>query len=461
MDTKKESAARWVDIDKVRPWGRNPKRLEQTDIDRMVRSIERFGWADVIVAREADGEIISGHLRHAAAKSLGMAKVPVRYLPIDSAEAHALAVAVTQHEAVRTFDESIGALLLDMQEEGIDLDGLGWSEDELRDIIAAGQVEELEPEDPNDVPEVATVVHSVKGEVYELGPHRLICGDCRDFSTVETLLAGSSINVAFTSPPYASQRKYDESSGFKPIPPDEYVDWFEDVQANVKAHLAEDGSWFVNIKAHSENGDRSLYTEDLKIAHVRQWGWRYLEEFSWLRQAMPGSPQLMRRFKSAWEPVAHYAPGRFKFRPEAVMHASAYAFQYKDQKAAGRDISHRMQGRGNNAQSPVGQGDGLAYPSNVIDIKSGANVVGHAAAFPVGLPAFFVKAFSDPGDIIFDPFMGSSTTMMAAAEHGRVAMGCEISPRYCDLIRRRWTRYAKKNGLDAGSGALEDADVEA
>ena len=132
MDTKKEPAAKWVDIDKVKPWGRNPKRLDESDVARMVRSIERFGWADVIVAREADGEIISGHLRHAAAKSLGMAKVPVRYLPIDSAEAHALAVAVTQHEAVRTFDDSIGALLADMQEEGVDLDGLGWSEDELK-----------------------------------------------------------------------------------------------------------------------------------------------------------------------------------------------------------------------------------------------------------------------------------------------------------------------------------------
>lgn len=137
MDTKKEPAAKWVDIDSIKPWGRNPKRLDESDVARMVRSIERFGWADVIVAREADGEIISGHLRHAAAKSLGMAKVPVRYLPIDSAEAHALAVAVTQHEAVRTFDESIGALLADMQADGIDLDGLGWSKSELANLLAA------------------------------------------------------------------------------------------------------------------------------------------------------------------------------------------------------------------------------------------------------------------------------------------------------------------------------------
>jgi DNA modification methylase len=456
MDTKKESAAKWVDIDKVKPWGRNPKRLEQGDIDRMVRSIERFGWADVIVAREADGKIISGHLRHAAAKSLGMAKVPVRYLPIDSAEAHALAVAVTQHEAVRTFDESIGALLADMQEEGIDLDGLGWSEDELRDIIATGQVEELEPEDPEDVPEVATVVHSVKGEVYELGPHRLVCGDCRDFSTVEALLAGSSINVAFTSPPYASQRKYDESSGFKPIPPDEYVDWFEDVQANVRAHLAEDGSWFVNIKAHCEDGQRSLYVMDLATAHVRRWAWRFVDELAWLRTGIPGHPmQMGRKFKNGFESVFHFAAGLHKMRPDSVMHESNSAFAYSD-----HDCSGTMLTEDGRESLEVTVRSGMAYPSNVIDAR-GLTEGAHTAAFPVSLPAFFIKAFSDSDDIIFDPFMGSGTTMMAAAEHGRVAVGCEISPRYCDLIRRRWTRYAKKNGLDAGPGALEDADVEA
>lgn len=153
MDTKKEPAAKWVDIDSIKPWGRNPKRLDESDVARMVRSIERFGWADVIVAREADGEIISGHLRHAAAKSLGMAKVPVRYLPIDSAEAHALAVAVTQHEAVRTFDESIGALLADMQEEGIDLDGLGWSAEDLAAIVDASAVADAWEDALGELPE--------------------------------------------------------------------------------------------------------------------------------------------------------------------------------------------------------------------------------------------------------------------------------------------------------------------
>ena len=123
------------------------------------------------------------------------------------------------------------------------------------------------------------------GDMWLLGPHRIICGDCRDYGTVERLLAGERVNVAFTSPPYASQRAYDESSGFKPIPPGEYVDWFEDVQASVRAVLAEDGSWFVNIKEHAHEGQRDLYVKDLTIAHVRRWGWLFVDELCWVDAA--------------------------------------------------------------------------------------------------------------------------------------------------------------------------------
>ncbi len=79
--------------------------------------------------------------------------------------------------------------------------------------------------------------------------HRLLVGDCRRAEDVARLMAGAHANVAFTSPPYASQRTYDEASGFKPIAPERYPDWFEPVQANVRRHLAPDGSWFVNIRA--------------------------------------------------------------------------------------------------------------------------------------------------------------------------------------------------------------------
>jgi len=79
-------------------------------------------------------------------------------------------------------------------------------------------------------------------------------------------------NVCVTSPPYATQREYDSASGFKPIPPDQYADWFGTWRRNVAAILADDGSYFLNIKEHADNGERDLYVKDLVIAHRRQWG---------------------------------------------------------------------------------------------------------------------------------------------------------------------------------------------
>jgi len=404
MDTKKESAAKWVDIDKVRPWGRNPKRLDESDVARMVRSIERFGWADVIVAREADGEIISGHLRHAAAKSLGMAKVPVRYLPIDSAEAHALAVAVTQHEAVRTFDESIGALLADMQEEGIDLDGLGWSEDELRDIIAAGQVEELEPEDPDDVPEVATVVHSVKGEVYELGPHRLVCGDSTSTEAWSDLGLSGCIAI-LTDPPYGQSQPG--------VPGDSEAEHAPLMKAWVGACGLSDAAIVVF---------QSTKRFPPMLDAARDAGWRF-ECMLWL-------------FKKAQ--MAYPWRGWIR-KSEAILVFSIGEPDWHDARPYVHDTYEVA-----SVQGELPEGIGW-----------------HGSVKPVAVVADIARRIVRPGGAIVDPFAGSGTTLMACAETGRVARLIELDPKYCDVIRRRWTRYAKKNGLDAGPGALEDADVEA
>jgi DNA modification methylase len=120
--------------------------------------------------------------------------------------------------------------------------------------------------------------------------HAIICGDSRDPSVVARLLAGVQVNVAITSPPYAAQREYDKSSGFTPILPEQYGEWFKPVAANIAAALAPDGSYFLNVKPHADDGERSLYVTDLLLLHKRQWGWRYVDEFCWRKtdNGVPG-----------------------------------------------------------------------------------------------------------------------------------------------------------------------------
>ena len=462
-----DSAAEWVGLDALRPWADNPRDNEAA-VQTVADSIKRFGFASPIIARREDGEVIAGHTRLKAARRLGLDRVPVRYMDLDPTDARLLALADNKLGELADWSDGLADVLRILEEDGADLDGLGFSDEEMAELLGPDPIEPDGTED--DVPEVQSEVHSQAGEVYELGPHRLMCGDCRASTDVSTLLEGVVVNVAFTSPPYASQRKYDESSGFKPIKPAAYVGWFDAVQANVREHLAEDGSWFVNIKEHCEDGQRHLYVKDLTIAHVRAWGWMWVDEFCWSHGGTPKAVQ--RRFKNGWEPVFQFAVDpSFKFNPKDVRHKSVGPKLDWGGRRPSQNDGHGLRQVGSNATlqgSPSGgksihdavaasMEEGLAYPSNVISPGKNKEALGHGAAFPVGLPAFFVKAYSDEGGAIFDPFMGSGTTLIAAAQERRVAYGMEISPGYCDVIRRRWTRWAIKHGQDPGSGALADA----
>jgi len=437
-----ETAATWEPIDSLTAWERNPRHNEEA-IGPVAESIRRYGFGAPVVARAADRRVIAGHTRIEAARRLGLSEVPVRFLDLDEEQAVGLSLADNKLGELATWDEPQLADLLG----GLDELPPGWDDEGFADLVTR-TLGDAPPASDDAPPVEQGEPDSVLGGVYELGPHRLVCGDCRKLAVVALLMGGRKINVAFTSPPYASQRKYDESSGFSPIPPDEYVVWFDAVQANVREHLADDGSWFVNIKEHCEDGQRSLYVKDLTIAHVRAWGWLLVDEFAWTRAGVPGT--WPNRFKNGWEPVFHFsARGDLKFRPANVLTKTEYAFDYSPR--------NRRNGSGSGLLGKRdGFRDGMARPGNVVAIRSGGlSVTGeHSAEFPTGLPDFFIRAFSDEGDAIFDPFLGSGTTLIAAAQSKRIAFGCEISPRYCDVIRRRYGVWARAAGLDPGPGAL-------
>ena len=287
--------------------------------------------------------------------------------------------------------------------------------------------------------------------------HRLLCGDARNGEDVARLLAGVKANLVFTSPPYATQREYDASSGFTPVPPDRYIDWYRAVAANIADVLAADGSYCLNIRSHCEDGQRHLYVMKLVIAHVEQWKWRFVDDLCWVKSdgGTPGG--WPNRFKNGWEPVFHFCrQPEIKFRPKAVGHVSEDCFDYSPNNPKSTSGSGLLGtgARGSAAAKPGaddsdGRHTGVARPSNVIEAKTESSQGSHSAPFPRALAEFFVKAFSDVGDIIFDCFMGSGTSMAAAHVLGRSGYGCEISPAYCDVIVRRMIN------LGAGSVVLE------
>lgn len=442
----------YIPLDELTPAERNPKRHDQQVI---ARGIDRFGLVDIPVLDERTGRLVAGHgrrddllARRAAGQSppdgittdeSGRWLVPtvVGWRSSSDAEAHAAGVTLNQATVAGGFDEAELAVLIgeigDVDEALVGV--LGFDDAELASLLA--QIEAPAPAPTNDLdapPETAPALTSY-GDVWRLGPHRIMCGDARDADDVRRLLDGATINLAFTSPPYAEQRTYDEASGFTPIPPEDYVEWFAPVAGNVAEHLADDGSWFVNIKPASRGLDVETYVLDLVLAHARRWGWHWVTEFCWDRPGIPQQPNG--RFKNAFEPVYQFARGKWKHRPEAVMVASPKAFGYlgTDSRQAAEH-----QGRGMTWDDSR-KGEGLAYPSNRLPTFSGSHeATGHGAAFPVGLPRWFLRAYTDPGDVAYDPFVGSGSTVLAAHAEGRIGYGMEISPAYCDLIARRFER---------------------
>jgi DNA modification methylase len=433
----------------------HPANPRQGDVGAICESIEANGWFGVVTVQRSSGHILDGNHRHRAMSMLGRDKIGVSWVDVDDATALRILLAANRTGDLATYDDPVLADILQSIAANDTLVGTGYDGDDLDNLLADMAFDD-EPPEADEPPAPLEKVRKISkpGDVWLLGDHRLMCGDSRDPVQVAALLDGAEINLGFTSPPYADRRKYDEDSGFKPIPPDDYVEWFRPIADTVKTHLAENGSWFVNIKASVEpSGDSSeLYVLDLVLAHARDWGWNFATEFCWERIGVPKS--VTRRFKNQFEPVYQFAQGQWKMRPDAVRHESSLAIE--------RDGS----GRSPNDEDTQGahgdvftdrRGEGMAYPGNRIPTFAGSHeATGHAAAFPVGLPQFFIMAYTDEGDNVYDPFTGSGSTILAANNTGRTGYGMELSPAYCDIICNRWQRHTDITPIREKTGKAVD-----
>jgi DNA modification methylase len=446
-----------IPLDELTPFPGNAKR---GDVDQIRKSLRRNGQYRSLVVREIpDGPLIvlAGNHTMQALAAEGHQTARCEVVLCDEDTARRINLADNRTAELGGYDNDALAELLSYMDD--DYEGTGYTAEDVEALITPPDIEELDPAGPDEDdagPPPAEPV-TKPGDIWILGPHRIICGDVRDYATVERLLDGNRINIAFTSPPYASQRAYDESSGFRPIPPDEYVDWFEDVQANVRAHLADDGSWFVNIKEHCDEGQRHLYVKDLTIAHARLWGWRFVDEFAWTRAGVPGT--WPNRFKNGWEPVFHFAlTGQIKFRPYEVGHASDEVF-HEGGRVSGTNTTGNVGWSGSDVRTT----SGIALPSNVLDIHTNPASMqdaDHPAAYPLALPEWFIRAYSDARDVVFDPFMGSGSTLLAAHRNDRIAYGTEISTGYCDVICRRFQQTTGIRPVLASTGEEHDFTTE-
>lgn len=259
---------------------------------------------------------------------------------------------------------------------------------------------------------------------------RLIRGDCADE------LAGldeNSIDLIITSPPYADQRK----NSYGGIHPDKYVEWFLPISEELLRVLKPTGTFVLNIKERVVNGERHTYVIELILAMRRQ-GWLWTEEFIWHKKnSYPG--KWPNRFRDSWERLLQFNKSKkFKMFQEAVMVPMgdwakirlsnlSTTDQVRDESKVGSGFGKKVSNWLNRDK---------AYPTNVLHMATECNNKDHSAAFPESLPEWFIKLFTEEGDWVLDPFMGSGTTIKVAQRMRRNSIGIEILEDYYNAVSK-------------------------
>jgi DNA modification methylase len=395
-----EPAAQWIAIDKLTPWADNP-RINDHAVEDVARSIQRFGFASPIIARTENNEVIAGHTRLKAAIKLGLDKVPVRFMDLDPADARMLALADNRVAELADWDDdALATILRELDADGLDLDGLGWSDDALADLLAPDPPEPDGTED--DVPEVQEEVHSQPGEVYELGPHRLVCGDCTDPAIVDLSLAGARPNLIVTDPPYGVN--------------------YAGGAVNKQKRRAIEGDVSFDVGVQAIKLASSACAKNVAI-----YCWFAGTKGNAVYQAIEGSG--------------------FEVRSLIIWRKLSCGF--------GAPSAHYLQDHEPCLYAVRGSANftGPSTERAVWEIKQPNRNEHHPTQKPIECMERAIANHAPT--IVYDPFGGSGTTLIACAMTGRRARLIEIDPRYCDVIRRRWTTWAKTHDQEPGPGALE------
>jgi site-specific DNA-methyltransferase (adenine-specific) len=260
---------------------------------------------------------------------------------------------------------------------------------------------------------------------------RLMLGDCREKLKE---LPDNSVDLIFTSPPYADSR----ANTYGGIKPDEYVDWFLPISAELLRVLKPTGTFILNIKEKVVNGERHTYVIELILA-MRKQGWLWTEEFIWHKKnCYPG--KWPNRFRDAWERLLQFNKTRkFHMYQEAVMIPMGSWAERRLKKLSPTDLLRDPSRVGSGFAKRVANwlGREKVYPTNVLHLPTETKNRQHSAVFPEALPEWFIKLFTKEGDWVLDPFMGSGTTVRVAQKLERNAIGIEILPEYFALAQQQ------------------------
>jgi DNA modification methylase len=393
-------------IDRPIPYARNAREIPQSAVDKVAASIEEFGWRQPIVVDERD-VIIAGHTRLLAARKLGLCTVPVHVARgLTPAQVKALRIMDNRsHEETSWNLELLAPEMLELKLLDVDLGLTGFKPYQIDHLL--GLTLEISDDEANAAPELPAHAVTMTGDLWLCGPHRVLCGDSTSAEDVFRLLEESKPLLMITDPPYGVdyQPKWREEAGLGrqrqrgAVMNDNRIDWREAYQL-----FPGDVIYLWHAGVHAGAASDALRAAGFEVRAQIIWGKQHF---------------ALSRGHYHWQ----HEPCWFAVRKGSPSHW-----------------------RGDRTQSTLWQVANLnSFGGNREEVATG-----HGTQKPIELMRRPVLNHTEPGALVYDPFLGSGTTLIAAALLERVCYGIDIDPRYVDVIVRRWQQITGQQATLAG-----------
>lgn len=397
-----------VPVGELVPYARNARKHSERQIAQIAASIEAFGFNNPVLV-DGSGGIIAGHGRVLAARKLGLAQVPTILIDhLSDEQRRAFILADNRIALSAGWDDEILALeMADLSELGLDVSLTGFTAAEVNKLLASGLTADPREDETPGVDEMAV---SRPGDLWLLGDHRVACGDATDADLVKRLLGGASPNLMVTDPPYGVE--YD--AGWR--------------------NTVHDAAGPVRSTGAVTNDDRFDWTDAFRL--------------------FPGDVVYAWHAASkAVETAEGLAAVGFERRAQIVWVKQNFAISRGHYHWQHEPCWYAVR------KGKTGNWLGDRKQSTVWEVPNASAFGGaeddgktiHSTQKPVEVMRRPILNHTKPGEAVYDPFLGSGTTVIAAHHAGRQAFGLEIEPRYIDVIVRRWQAFA-------GAGATLDGD---
>jgi len=392
-----------ISIDKIKPAPYNP-RIDIKDnpdfYEKLKNSIEKFGYVEPIIYNKRTGHIVGGNQRYQILKDKGIKEIEVVEIDLPEEDEKALNIALNKISGDWDFPK-LNELILDLEEQDYDIELTGFDVDELNDIF--DDLKEAE-EDDFDVEDAITEEPKSKyGDIYQLGRHRLMCGDATKEEDVRALMDGKKAHSVLTDPPYSFNKNMKN----------------DDLD---EKQLTELNKKFVSNIVSVNNSTMICF--------------HGTRPFPTMLDATKNTDWKFKRMLWLSKPNDITFPWRgWILKSEAILVFQKGKGNYNEIKPYAHD-TYVFNHPGN-------------YNKTIE--REGIHPLAHPSIKPLPVIVDLMKRISKPEQIIFDPFGGSGTTLIAAEQLNRICYMMEIDPVYVDVIIKRWEELTGKQAEYLGN----------